>query len=201
MSPAWIAAVVALWVLLLLVVIVVLGTLRRVIVLLERIQPSQLMRESPAGAPPMTVLSPFVVYGAHGERLTSDELLSQEATILVFVEPGCRPCQTLVQQLNDVDGSLENVPLVLVSSQSRQERFPKPSGSLRMFYDYDGEAALAFSNRATPQAYAVRRDHVVLDRRLPAFLEDLIEMAGTQGLTRGGDVARTPTQERDNVIV
>lgn len=186
MTPAWIAAVSALWVLVLLLTFLVLGTLRRVAAVLEQVVPA----EAPVlGAAPTTVVSPFEVYDELGALVTWEEVLVEPATILLFIEPGCLPCLRLLEQLDGVGERLEGVPFHMVTSDSPEAReLPVPQ-ELTVLYQRDGDVTRAFSNRATPQAYAVGNDRVVLDRRLPAEVSDLREMASYQR-DGGGDVAR-----------
>jgi hypothetical protein len=176
-TPAWIAAVCALWALVLLLAFLVLGTLRRVTAVLEQVR----VPETPAlGAAPTTVVEPFELYDDLGLRVGSDELLVEPATILLFIEPGCTPCLRLTEQLEGVGEYLVGVPIYVVAPKlppTGEMEFPR---GVRILYDRGGRVTGAFSNRATPQAYAVGSNRLVLDRRVPASLDDLTEMASFQ---------------------
>lgn len=186
MTPAWIAAFCALWVLVLLLAFLVLGTLRRVTAVLEQVRVSE---ASSLGAAPMTIVEPFELYDDEGLRLTSEELLTEPSTILLFIKPDCGPCLSLLENLDIVGERIGEVPFHVVAPQSRRARTLELAHGRPILYDRDESASSAFSNRATPQAYAVGNNHMVLDRRVPASLEDLLNMAKFQR-EGGGEAVR-----------
>ncbi len=188
MTTAWIIAVCILWVLVLLIAYVVLGALRRVTAALEQVE-ERLGQEGPQfGAAPTTIVAPFELYDEGGNVVTSDQLLAEPSTIILFVEPNCKPCLRLLDQLDGVGDRLETIPFRIVVSESREARRLTLPPGLQLLYQTGGAVTAVFSNRVTPQAYAVGRDRFVLDRRLPTSENDLREMARVQ--RDGGGEAR-----------
>ena len=182
MTPSWIAAFSALWAVVMLLAFLVLGTLRRVTAALEQVRTAPEL-----GAAPTTTVEPFELYDDQGSAITSDELLVEPATILLFVKPGCTPCLTLIEELEGVGPRVEEIPFYVVAPESSQVEELEPPPGLRMLYERDESVTRVFSNGATPQAYAVGSSRLVLDRRVPASLGHLVEMASFQR-NGGGDV-------------
>lgn len=186
MTPAWIAAFCALWVLVLLLAFLVLGTLRRVTAAFEGVSGAEV---SAFGAAPTTLVESFELYDDAGLRITSEELLAEPSTILLFIKPDCGPCLSLLEHLDGIDERIGEVPFHVVAPESPRARTLALSRERPFLYERDGSASRAFSNRATPQAYAVGNNHMVLDRRVPASLEDLLVMAKFQR-EGGGEAMR-----------
>jgi hypothetical protein len=182
-TPAWITAICALWAIVVLLAFLVLGTLRRVTAVLEQVR----VPVAPElGAAATTVVDPFELYDDQGLAITSDELLVEPATILLFVKPECTPCSTLIEELEAVGERMEAIPFYIVAPESAQGRILEPPLGPRTLYERDESVTSVFSNAASPQAYAVGSGRLVLDRRIPASLDDLVEMATFQR-KGGGD--------------
>jgi hypothetical protein len=176
MSTIWQVAVVVLWVFVLGIGVLVLGMIRRTSDVLERLEASG--QQPQVGAEPMSFVPPFELRDADGTRVTSAELFVEPASLALFVEPTCAPCRALMEELAGIGDRLEEIPVHVIVSDSTVARNGFAEGVRTLFQN--GEATRAFSNHATPQAYAVGRDGFVLDRRLPSSLDDLREMARFQ---------------------
>lgn len=180
MSVAWELSIVALWLLVLMLAFLVLGTLRRAGAVIESAEFVQESRTASLGVSPMTVIEPFEVYDREGVSLSSSQLLTAPSTILLFVQPGCAPCESLLSQLSSANSYIGNIPLLLLAPEASEAWVVGLPKDLELLFDKDSSATLAFSNRATPQAYAVGKDRFVLDRRLTTSLDDLRAMARQQ---------------------
>lgn len=179
MSAPWIAAFTALWLFSLTVAFAVLGTLRRAIAVLERLE-STAGSGSELGVSVMAVVPPFEVADAWGETVTSRELLEGPSTLLLLMGVNCAACKTLATHLDDVTSTLDGVPFaVIVDAPSGASDLGIPEQA-RLLFDHKGEAKKALQNRATPQAYSLGRDGFVLDRRLVHSIHDLRAMAEVQ---------------------
>ena len=99
MSPAWIAAFLALAALNLALVGVVLGVVRRALAVLEGGHSAPLMAQD--GPPPGTPLPAFEGSTLDGRRVESSELLGEPA-VLLFLAEGCEACDTLVLAMRSV---------------------------------------------------------------------------------------------------
>ena len=104
MSAAWIAAFLALWVVVILETVLVLGLMRRV---WHLAQEAQLLITGPGfdlavgGAPAGAAIPAFHVTDAEGRPLSSADLFAMPAVAL-FVERGCGPCRELARELSSL---------------------------------------------------------------------------------------------------
>jgi hypothetical protein len=80
---------------------------------------------------------------------------------------------------------LDGVPLVVVAAGRKSLEYDLPP-SIPILLDREGEAVSAFSNKATPQLYAVGRDGFVLDRRIPVTAATVVEVVAYQ---KGGETS------------
>ncbi len=187
MSGPWIAAFGALWVVTLGIGLAVLGILRRFSAVLEAAE-ARVSAQNELGAPVRSTVADFKLYDESGRvALTRDAV--NEPTLLLFVEPGCGACRQLVQELDGTGATLDGVPFAIVIEDSRRARaFAFPEG-VRVVYEQHGDVFRAFRNRATPQAYVIDNEGLVLARKVPASALDLHEMARFQ--REGGDAHRS----------
>ncbi|HYZ77307.1 MAG TPA: hypothetical protein VE596_08015 [Gaiellaceae bacterium] len=176
MSAPWIAAFAVLWLTVLLLTFTMIGIVRRIGGVLEGIE--QRMTASPGefGAAVGSTISPFEVVDADGREVAFDQLVA-EPTLLLVMSNHCAACTALAEQLEGVGGSIGDVPFVLVTNAEPEVPYP---ATLRVLYERDGAATKALDNRATPQAYVLDPTGLVLDRKVPGSLRDLVAMAREQ---------------------
>ncbi len=198
MTPIWQVAVIALWVFVLGLGLLVLGVIRRSSNVLERLEMED--QDSQLGAAPMSFIPRFALREVDGTPVASVELFVEPASLVLFVETTCAPCRALMAELAGTGDQLEGIPLHVIVSESDAARNGFAEGVHCLVQT--GEATRAFSNRGTPQAYAVGRDGLVLDRRLPASLNDLREMASFQRTGGGGafDVPQLKGSKREQAF-
>lgn len=185
MSPPWVAAFVALSVVVVVVALVVLGVLRRVATVLELVE-SRLKSSQPptGGAQPGTAVSPFEVRDRAGKFVHSTELLSSDAVVL-FLSADCEPCRPLVEDLLQSEWTTD-VRLVAILGDSLTNRAMSFSPSVHVFYQSNRNAAKAFQSNATPQAFAIGAGGIVIRNSIPQTLNDLRHLAES---AKGGDEA------------
>jgi hypothetical protein len=194
----WIVAFAVLWVVVLLLLLVVLGLLRRVSEALERSASALTVDDVAVGAPLLSTIAPFDLVNADGQTVRFPALLPR-TSIVLFVGSDCPACEVLLEQLSEVGGAVDGVPLLVVveglTTNAGRARLP---AGLRVFGQRGLEASDAFNNRATPQAYTVDVDGVVLERRVPGALAYLREMAMHQQ-GKGGERAAAHQNETSQV--
>jgi thiol-disulfide isomerase/thioredoxin len=183
MSAPWIAAFVVLWIGFLALAVILLGLLRRMSPILERAE-AQLGvhggRGSFGGAPVASAVAPFQLVDAKGRTALSRESV-EEPTLLLFVAPGCGPCEQILGGLDGVGERYEGVPFHVVVEEGEGAVEAPPGVSL--LYERGHAASAAFQTIVTPHAFVVDHGGLVLDQRIPGSAEDLRQMALRQ---RGG---------------
>ena len=183
MSAPWIAGFVALWVGFLALAVILLGLVRRMSPILERAEAQLGMhggKGSFGGAPVASVVAPFQLVDSGGRAALSRESVV-EPTLLLFVAPGCGPCEQILGGLDGVGERFEGVPLHVVVEEGEGTVEAPPGVSL--LYERDHAASAAFQTIVTPHAFVVDHGGLVLDQRIPGSTDDLRQMALRQ---RGG---------------
>lgn len=192
MSWPWIAAFCGLWLVVVVLALVVLGFLRRVTNVLEqaeaRLGDAQHFHH---GAQPGTTVPVFTVRNSGGQELTAEKLFSDSA-IIIFIAPGCGPCDQLAERLEPVGASIDGVPLFLIAPDTDEGRALLPGSNLTVLYE-EGTATRAFANRATPMGYAVAPGGLVRELAGPNTLAEYERVAAA--LRNGGDA-----QARDETV-
>lgn len=179
MSGAWIAAFVVLWVVVVLLVFVVLGLLRRVSGVLEGAE--MRLRSSPmslltGGLAIGEVVEAFSLTDAAGKPVRSDALLAGGA-VLVFMEHNCEPCQVLATSLREQEEARFVRPVLVVLDEAERGDWDLGK-AVTLVYQDDRQASTAFQNNATPQAFAVDPEGVVVGKSVTnsaAAVEDLVK--------------------------
>lgn len=168
MTAPWIAAFVALWLVVLAGAIVLIGFLRRAVVVLEAAE-SRLAAGSLAigGAPPGTEIRSFQVRDERGELVRSERLMASPAVFL-FASADCQACHSLLEQLNGAGWELAATPLFAILNDSVEDRAISFGPGVIPLYQSEREAAAAFESIATPQAFAVNASGFVVDSRVPS---------------------------------
>src|ERR1700686_2158148 len=102
MSGPWIAAFVVLWILVLVLSALVLGLLRRGEggLTAAESRASSLNPSPKFGLRPGQIVRAFVGYDRADKVVDSIELFDDGPAVVLFVEPGCRPCLQLVSELS-----------------------------------------------------------------------------------------------------
>jgi thiol-disulfide isomerase/thioredoxin len=182
MSGPWIAGFVALWIGFLALATIVLGLLRRMSPIIERAEAQLGVHGGKGGfggAPVASAVAPFQLVDSSGRTALSRESV-EEPTLLLFVAPGCQPCEQILHGLDGVGERYEGVPFHVVMEEGGEVEAP-PGVSL--LYERGHAASAAFQTIATPHAFVVDHGGLVLDQRIPGSADDLRQMALRQ---RGG---------------
>jgi hypothetical protein len=173
-SAPWIAAFALLALAVAVVVLVVVGLARRVIPLLEELERQGGADLPELGAAVGETVAPFSLSRRDGSRVEWESFVESRAILLV-VEAGCMPCRELPVRLEEVDGELHGVPIVVVADDPADDLVAELEQRWPVLYDA-GDARAALRNRATPQAYLVDDDGTILGRTIPNSPDVLLRM-------------------------
>jgi hypothetical protein len=175
MSAPWIAVVA-------LLSLVVAGLTTAFVVLSRRIESVLARVETwlatpqlrPPGLRPGTRIHSFAALRQNGQPL-SDLDLRGKMTAILFVKADCAVCRGLSRELSrhalDEVGIGSTTYVVVRDENERNALALDPE--LEIAFQEDGTVAWAFRSSATPQAFVVDRDGVVLATGFPNRLDDL----------------------------
>ena len=115
----------------------------------------------PVGAPAPT----FALAGLHGETMTLDALRAAgKPVLLVFSDPNCGPCNTLLPDLGRWQNEqAAQLTVALLSRGAAEASRPKATehGLTRILLQQDREVAQAYEANGTPAAVIVRPDGTI----------------------------------------
>jgi hypothetical protein len=177
-SGYWIAAVLALWVVVIIEAVLLAGLLRRGTGVLEALEQSVSAKLGLVftGAPTGTRLPPFEVSGIDGVGVASTEIFGSPCVVLLVSE-GCDPCEDLIAELLATpDTERPGLLTILADSTTILEKV-RALPDVRAFAQSDGAASRAFQSIATPHAFAVESGGVVTASIVPGSIVDLYRMS------------------------
>ncbi len=188
MSAPWIALIVVLTITVVLLAVIVLGLLRRVSGVLEaaefRLRDAGL-GGSVGGAAVGTKVGAFSVVDREGATIPSAHLL-QRGAVLVFVEAACEPCQHLAASLRSGATIGASSPVYAIAPVEERSHDWDLGTEVVVVFQRERAVSEVFDNIATPQAFAVNAEGIVVDRSIvnsAARLRELSEQTvGTQPL-------------------
>jgi thiol-disulfide isomerase/thioredoxin len=176
-STPWIVAFVALCAFVAVLAVIVVGSLRRIAVVLEQAESALRVREGrgPGGLEPGTQVPEFEGVLLDGARFTSASVAGAPS-VIVFLGPNCPACHTLEADLaaNDLPDVGARV-VAVVSDLDYAERLGALE-NLEVVVQTDRSIADAFESKATPHAFAVDGDGVVRATATPNSVERLKEL-------------------------
>lgn len=192
MTGLWLVAFVALWALVVLIGLVVLGTLRRITLLLEAAEASfgAAARASLGGLSVGSMVPVFAAQTVDGRVFFAEVDLEEERTGVLFLSRSCEACQVLADDLSRgfVPGDL-GARLVVVSEDGTTAREFARSAEVTVLVDENREVAEAFDARIVPRAFIVVQQRVVLAAGRPNDWDTLRRLVATAG---GGDGLADP---------
>jgi thiol-disulfide isomerase/thioredoxin len=177
MSGPWIAAFVCLTVLVMLLALMVLGVMRRMVGVLERAE--RMLANELDGISLLSAVPTFEVIDRAGQIVSSQQIL-KETSLLLFLESGCAPCRAIASDLAESNGLIGSLPLIVVAGEEGLDDDFKLSPKIAVVRQRNREVARLFKSVATPHAFVVDEDGVVLDRVIPGARRDLERMAERQ---------------------
>jgi peroxiredoxin len=186
MTTAWIAAFIALWAFVVVLALLVLGTLRRIVPVIERSEEviaSAAKRLAIGGLPPGTTVPPFTGDEIGGAKFTELDLRGS-TTIVLFLGSGCRACEHLVRDLELKQAPEVGARLVVVSGSPAEARLLASSADVTVLVDEERELARAFESAVAPHAFVIDEYGVVVSSGVPSDWNDVQHLGSTTG---GGD--------------
>jgi AhpC/TSA family len=188
-TAPWIVSFVALWVLVVVLALLVLGTLRRIAPLLERLESQHsgaTADAAPRGLVRGTRVPDFEAVRADGGRFETSDLRGSESFVL-FLSESCRACARFLRRLErDRVPDLSAELVVVVEDAALARRLDRAAG-VTVLVQRDREIAGAFDSNVHPHAFVLDANGLVLGSGTPndwARLERLREAAVEGGDTR-----------------
>jgi AhpC/TSA family len=183
MSAFWMAAVIAVWLVVALLALVVLGLLRQIAPILERADAVLAGQPTHPGLPVGSPIPTFALTAADGSTLTDTSLVGTPFTLL-FVSSGCEPCRRLAAALREDDVDLP-VELIVVADEldllSQLGEWPTATLTSQSAH----QVSEAFRTGATPHAFAIDRGGTIAAAGFPNTAQRLMSLI--EPTLEGGD--------------
>jgi hypothetical protein len=192
MSTTWTIAYFVLAFGVVLLALLVLGLFRRISFVLEQAE-ARLASASSATAAPSGGISPGtevpIASGSRpdGSRFSTGELTGHRSIVL-FLSSTCAPCEALARELRRRRRELLPADLVVVVHDEIEHDALRLNG-LNVVYQPDFALTKAFDTAATPHAFALNRERVVVAASTPNTFHLLRRLAET-----------IPTDENDSRV-
>lgn len=181
MNAAWTTAFVVLSILVFVLGVLVIGLLRRLAPVLDRLEASSVTDSSPVreGLDAGMRIGRFEAVTASGQTVDREAITRfARQSVIVFVEPGCGHCENIMSELVATPWRSELLPLYLVLSESpeaRQYQLERSGGAV--LYQHDNAVSDAFGTNVSPVAFVLDADGTVVSRHIPRQTEDLVAIA------------------------
>lgn len=126
-------------------------------------------------------------------RVFSSDDVEPGPLLLVFVHPGCAPCETLVPQIFMAFAAFQLPGTTVVVSRGAPQDQPagwrKPlhgnGASLEVVLEMDEEISESFNVRSRPFCYLVGPDRKIVARRVINSAEEVLALTGKNGRKLG----------------
>jgi hypothetical protein len=161
-SIPWILVVAALWATVALLGLILLGTLRRILPIVEQAERSlaaDAARAGPGGLTDGTTVPPFTAVSVGGATYTELDL-RDERTVVLFIGATCRACEPLIEGLENGFVPDLGVRLVTVVENADFARELARSAEVTVLIDELRSLALAFDSHIVPHAFVVEDGRV-----------------------------------------
>lgn len=195
MSTGWMVLVVVLWIVVLVVAVVVVGVLRRVTPILERLgdESSLPPRLAPLGLLPGSELPAFTARTLNNKRFTAEDLRGIESIVL-FLDGSCPACRMLEDDMHRSGiAKVSSHLFVVVGDES--ETLNLTGLEATILVQSENAVSRTFASNATPNAFAISADGLVVANETPNTVEGLRRLAeqlkegGGQGKQLAGHLA------------
>jgi hypothetical protein len=159
MSGAWIAAFLALWLFVIVLGFLVLGTLRRLVPVVERSESTLLaaaQSRSSTGLRPGTTVTAFSANEIGGDRFTDADLRGS-TTILLFLGSSCQACEQFVRGIRAARVPNLGARLVVIVDDAHEGQ-ELSAGGATVLVQENHSITRAFENDRVPQAFVIDKD-------------------------------------------
>ena len=127
------------------------------------------------------------------------------ATLLVFTEAGCDPCDALVRDIQSHPEPLPGVRGVFVTSSTARHDIPSLPEHWTVLTQEDRQASLAYQVTAVPYAYVIDESGKIVAGKIPNSVNDLIKLCSqyaadelSYALSTVATNLITPTRRRES---
>ncbi len=178
--------------------VLVLGLIRRVTTVLEgaerQLRAAGTRASVLGGLPPGSPVPPYRAVDRQGTPVGA-EILQGDARLVLFVDAGCDPCMTLLEDLRQTPLlGRGGVPILVVATDTpAARRLPFPATATVLF-QRDRAVARAFASEGTPHAFFVDANGIVGRSTIPSRSADLIALFDShtdEGTTRAQTLVAT----------
>lgn len=185
MSGPWIAAFGALCTIVAVLALTVLGTLRRVSVVLEQAESILRTRvgSGPGGLPPGTPIPDFEGLFSDGSQFTRSSLLGTPS-VIVFLSRNCPACRALEEDLAGRDLSDLGTRAIAVVDDPRDADLLAMVAGFEAVVQTERSIADAFGSNATPHAFVIDAGGVIAASGTPNAFDSLKRLVSS---VEGGD--------------
>ncbi|MDQ3380967.1 MAG: redoxin domain-containing protein [Actinomycetota bacterium] len=185
MSTVWVVAFAALSAVVVVLTLAVLGTLRRVSVVLEQAETALRGRKSagPEGVPVGAEIPEFEGTYLDGSPFTRSSVFGA-ASVLLFLGRSCPACRALEEDLRTADVPVYGVQLFAVVSDFGYADTLAAFAGLEVVIQEERAIADAFGSHVTPHAFAIDVDGIVRASGTPNSIDSLGRLIDNLG----GDV-------------
>lgn len=154
MSSIWIAAFAALCTVVVVLALIVLGTLRRLLPVIEQAEAALAARTSHGGLERGALVPAFAADEIRGSVFTEADL-EGERSVVLFLSPSCKACEGLVADLKA--GSVPDLgaPLVVLSDDRRQADEFVVTPAVTVVVQNERSVADVFDSNVTPHAFVI----------------------------------------------
>jgi peroxiredoxin len=180
----WIVAFAALWLLVVALGLLVLGTLRRLLPLIERAEGVLSAAESSReGLRSGEMVPPFTAHEVGGSTITEADLEGRRSIVL-FLSPSCRACEGMVGDLKEGTVPDLGASLLAISDDREQARAFEPSHGITVLVQDGRSLADVFLSTVTPHAFVIDEERRVRASAIPSDWDSLRQL--TDSATKGG---------------
>lgn len=102
--------------------------------------------------------------------------LGHTATLLLFSEPDCNPCDALLRELRDYSEPLPGVQPVLVAQPTAKHPAPSLPAQWTVLAQQDRTASRAYQVSAVPYAYLIDEHGKITAAGIPNSVSDLLTL-------------------------
>jgi hypothetical protein len=161
--------------------VLVIGLLRRIAPVLDRLEASRGEESSHVreGLDAGGRIGEFEAVTATGQHVVRDLITTSAGrSVVAFIEPGCGHCENIMTELIETPWPGDLLPVYLVlsdSEESRQRRLEASGGTV--FYQRDNAVGDAFRTNITPVAFVLEGDGIVSTKLIPQHAEELVAVA------------------------
>lgn len=186
MSTTWGIVIVAATALTVTNTVILIGLLKRHDAVLSRAEAAgRVARQGGLlmGLDPGASVGPFDAHDGSGRPITRDDLISTAPCVVVFLEPGCSACETIMTDLGTEPAPAQALPLGLILPDTAESHARNlDNRATWTMYQHGTQVSAAFATEITPVAFLLDGDGTVLRREIPSAVQDVWQLMQSSSL-------------------